>query len=64
MNKLLLILGVTALVASFTACSKTCTCTNRTTGNSTTVNLKDAGVKKCSDLKITTVEQPEQIICR
>ena len=62
MKRLLLILGATALVTSFTACSKMCTCTHKAAGSSATtqleVNLKDEGVSKCSDLDYTYEVSP------
>ncbi len=56
MKKVVLALGVIAMMGAFCSCKKTCSCTMSVAGISQTteVNMKDYNVKKCSELtKIT-----------
>ena len=53
MKKLFLAMGVVAMVAMFSSCSKTCTCKQTLNGevmNTTTMETKG----KCSDLNVTS----------
>ena len=54
MKKVVLALGLVAMMASFASCSKTCKCTFTVAGVSTTVEDIDISdnddVKKCKDL--------------
>jgi len=49
MKKVVLALAVIATVACFSACSKTCTCSNGITSTETTIKSG-----KCSDLNTST----------
>lgn len=52
MKKIVLALGVIAMMGAFCSCKKTCTCSWSLGGitQTTEYNMKDFNVKKCSDI--------------